>query len=454
MSSPLPASLMSQLAASTTGFDPAPVINAGEQQLTNYLAMPTQQLLNHFDVQVPNSALAAPANHGGGMNQFDPMQMINPVMQALTTLGSGGFPPGMDPTSMLNQISSTLGGTAGPLQQALSAATQGWQGASSAAAAAKMGTALANSAEVATQANGLQSSLTAAVNEVAQAQARLMEIIHEYMATLTASLPFLPFSLPTIVAAASQAVTQTTQVMTETQSSLAAQASAVTAIGTPVNVTSAPQAGAAGAGALGGLGSMLGLGSSSGSSAASSAMSPMSALSSASPLMYLASAGMSPIMSAVSAAGRGGNPAGVDPAAALADATAPDPNAAAAAGALGSGAVAPVAHGGGGGAATAPSAAPAPRFTAPTIPAHEPPMLGAPTRPAGGGMPMGGGGMMGAPLGGAGQAGAAGGGAHTAASFLHTSDQGGKVVGGRTTVAPPVLGEVDPYDIPDIELRI
>ena len=64
---------------------------------------------------------------------------------------------------------------------------------------------------------------------------------------------------------------------------------------------------------------------------------------------------------------------------------------------------------------------------------------------------MGGSGMMGAPLAGAGNA---TGGAHTAASYLHTSDQGGKVVKDLGTVAPPVIGEADPNDAPDIELRI
>jgi hypothetical protein len=74
-------------------------------------------------------------------------------------------------------------------------------------------------------------------------------------------------------------------------------------------------------------------------------------------------------------------------------------------------------------------------------------------RGAAGSIPVGGGGMMGAPMAGAGHA-AGGGGAHTAASFLHTTDQGGKVVGNRSTVAPPVIGETDPNDTPDIELRI
>ena len=70
---------------------------------------------------------------------------------------------------------------------------------------------------------------------------------------------------------------------------------------------------------------------------------------------------------------------------------------------------------------------------------------------AGGGGMMGGGGM--APGAGAGRAGADGSG-HNAATFLHTSDQGDEIVGDLGNVAPPVIGEVDPHDSPDIELRI
>jgi hypothetical protein len=43
---------------------------------------------------------------------------------------------------------------------------------------------------------------------------------------------------------------------------------------------------------------------------------------------------------------------------------------------------------------------------------------------------------------------------HTAASFLHTTDQGGQIVGDLGTAAPPVLGEADPNEPPDVELRI
>jgi hypothetical protein len=67
-------------------------------------------------------------------------------------------------------------------------------------------------------------------------------------------------------------------------------------------------------------------------------------------------------------------------------------------------------------------------------------------------------GMGGAPMMGAGplaQAARSGtGSGHTAASFLHTSDQGGEIVGDLGNVAPPVIGAIDAHRSADVELRI
>ncbi len=71
------------------------------------------------------------------------------------------------------------------------------------------------------------------------------------------------------------------------------------------------------------------------------------------------------------------------------------------------------------------------------------------------GMGMGGAGMMGGAAGAhGGKAGA--GGNHTAASFLHTTDQGGEIVGDLGHASPAVIGDttIDPDDSPDIKLRI
>lgn len=63
--------------------------------------------------------------------------------------------------------------------------------------------------------------------------------------------------------------------------------------------------------------------------------------------------------------------------------------------------------------------------------------------------------MGGAPMAGAGQRGAgAGSGDHTASTFLHTTDQGGEIVGDLGNVAPPVIGADDPNADVDIDLRI
>jgi hypothetical protein len=453
---PLPVNPTGQLAESIPGFDPTPVIAAGDQRLADYLAAPTQRILDQLGLPRLSGPAhgapltpGAPANPAGAINALDPTQLISPVINALGTLGSGQF-SGMDPTSTLNGISNAFDGISGPVRQALGAVQHGWQGVSSAAAGAKTGAALANGAEVAAQATGLKNSLASAAADVAQARLQLIEIIHEFLATLAAIGPSIifPWGWAAVVAAAAKAVAHTAQVMTEVQSSLGAQAGAVSAIGAPVTVTAASKLAAS---ATGPLGSLLG-------GSTSSTTSPMSAMSMLSPLMMAASAGISPAMSAASMAGSAGGPAAATGASTgtLAGATGTDPKApAGGAGRAGgpgvpAGPVSP--HGGGAGAAsggtlvsrvTPPMPPSAPETTTAAMPA-------ATTRPTTGGIPMGGAGMMSAPL-----AGAAGnGGAHTAASYLHTSDQGGKVVTDRSTVAPPVIGETDPNDTPDIELRI
>jgi hypothetical protein len=45
-------------------------------------------------------------------------------------------------------------------------------------------------------------------------------------------------------------------------------------------------------------------------------------------------------------------------------------------------------------------------------------------------------------------------GRHSAAAFLHTSDQGEEVVGDPGSAGPSVIGRVDAHAMPDIELRI
>lgn len=441
------------------GLDATPVINAGEKRLADYLGMPTQHILKQLGLSPsPHPGAPSAAHPGGPMTPLNPASLISPVLNALSTLGTGQF-TGMDPTNMLNGVSGAINSTAGPVQQAVGAVQQGWQGVSSAAAGAKTAALLANGTEVANQANGISSSLSTATADVAQARTQLIEIVNEFNATVAAIGPniIFPWGWAAVLAAASQAVTHATQVMTQVQSSLATQAGAVSAIGKPVPVTAASQTGASAAGSSSSAGAASSSAAAASSSAASSSAAGSSdAMSMLSPLMSVGMMGISPLMSLFSAAGGAGGAAS-GAGGTLAGTTGDDPNSAAAGtgSAPKSASLAASASPAGGGGGAASSAQPVPRVTAPMVTAApETTVAAASPRVAAAGMPMAGGGMMGgAPLAGAGHAASAGG-AHTAASFLHTSDQGGKLVGGRDTVAPPVIGEVEPSEISDIELRI
>jgi hypothetical protein len=430
--------------------NPAPVINAAEEQLTNYLHLPTDQILDRSGVQQvpsdPPAALVSPPGHsaGSGLGSLDPSQlmspigMIAPVAQQLAALGNGVVNP-----SMLSGLPIALNGAAGPLQQALGAIQQGWLGEAGTAASNKTVAALRHGADLTTQATGLGNSLAAAAADVGQARTRLIRIIDEFFDIVTAVGPSIifPWGWAAVVAAATHAVAEATETVVELQGSLAAHASAVTAIGTAIAIEEAPEIGAAAASiATSALPMLLGVGTMGVGMTAS--MATTAATSAISPALGALSKGANPAASTATNAGT------------LAKSAAESASTA--------GHVAPVKSAamgppfGGGGGATVPSTAPVPRLPGPTPPVTSAPSVSThpakntQTRSTTSNIPIGGAGMMPPPLAGAGAG--AGSSAHTAASFLHTTDHGGKLVGNRDTVPPAVIGEVEPT--PDIELRI
>ncbi len=356
---------------------------------------------------------------------MDPSALISPVTDALGTLGNGLF-EGVDPTAMLQGISQAFQSTGSSLKPALSSVDDAWQGASGTTAAAKTATAIANGADVGAQSETLKSNLTSAATNVAQARARLIEIIAEFQATMAAIGPniIFPWGWAAAIAAANKAVASTAEVMTELQTSLGAQAAEVTAAGAPVEVTAAPEL---------------------------AASSPMSSL--ASPLMSMATKGA-----------QAGIQAGTGAASAASQAAQQAPTGAEAAAGVGGPPIGAVGAGGGGGGvggggaggggssalrSMATSTMVQPETAATAQPAS--------VRASGGPVGAGGAGMMGGgapygPMAGQGANGSSN--THTAAAFLHTTDQGGAIVGDLGTAAPPVLGEADPNEPPDIELRI
>lgn len=420
-----------QLAQYMPGYDPAPVIAAQEQSLQDYLNLPVKEILDRLglppfaDGKPPEEGLPPEAqpDEPPQASPMDPSALISPVTDALGTLGDGLFKD-VDPTALLQGISQVFQSTGGSMKQSLAAVDDAWQGAGGTAAAAKSAAAIANGTEVGAQSDSLKSSLTTAATNVAQARARLIAIIAEFQATLAAIGPniIFPWGWAAAIAAANKAIASTAEVMTELQTSLGAEAAEVTAAGTPLEITSAPQAAAA---------------------------SPTSSL--AAPLMQMAMKGA-----------QAGIQAGTGAASAASQAAqqgSPDPSAVATGGAAplagkGAGGAGRGAGGGGvgGGGVAAPRSIASSAMVQPET-ATTTTQSGLRAGSAAGGS---GGGMMGgAPYGPmAGQGAHNSSNSHTAASFLHTTDQGGQIVGDLGTAAPPVLGEADPNEPPDVELRI
>jgi hypothetical protein len=420
-----------QLAQYMPGYDPAPVIAAQEQSLQDYLNLPVKEILERLglppfaDGKPPEEGLPPDAqpDEPPQASPMDPSALISPVTDALGTLGDGLFKD-VDPTAMLQGISQVFQSTGGSMKQSLAAVDDAWQGAGGTAAAAKSAAAIANGTEVGAQSDSLKSSLTTAATNVAQARVRLIAIIAEFQATLAAIGPniIFPWGWAAAIAAANKAIASTAEVMTELQTSLGAEAAEVTAAGTPLEITSAPQAAAA---------------------------SPTSSL--AAPLMQMAmkgaQAGIQAGTGAASAASQAAQQGSQDPAAVAAGGAAPlaGKGAGGAGGGAGGGGV-------GGGGVAAPRSIASSAMVQPET-ATTTTQSGLRAGSAAGGS---GGGMMGgAPYGPmAGQGAHNSSNSHTAASFLHTTDQGGQIVGDLGTAAPPVLGEADPNEPPDVELRI
>ena len=358
---------------------------------------------------------------------MDPSALISPVTDALGTLGSGLF-DGVDPTTMLQGISQAFQSTGTPLKQALSSVDDAWQGASGTKAAAKTTEAIANGSEVGAQSDALKGSLATAATNVGQARVRLIEIIAEFQATLAAIGPniIFPWGWAAAIAAANKAVASTAEVMTELQSSLGAQAAQVTEAGSPVSVTAAPQLAS--------------------SSPTGSMASPLMSMA-----MKGAQAGIQAGTGAASAASQAAQQAATDPAVDAAGAAVGGPIPAGAGAGAGGGAGG--AGVGGGAAALAPRSIASSMVQPETASATpQSAVRSASVGAVGGSGAMMGGGAPYGPM--AGQGANHSSNSHTAAAFLHTSGQGGEIVGDLGTAAPPVLGEADPNESPDVELRI
>ena len=437
---------VSQPAQPPPSLDVEAAINAQEANLADYLNQPVRDILARLGLPPipgasppPGASTANPppgastANPSAGpstanppagsTSPIDPSSLIQPVTDALGTLGSGQF-GNVDPTKAFDGISQTLGSAGQSVQQALAALGGGWQGDAATAAGDKTQAALANGAEMASQATGLSESLSTVTANVMQAETRLIETITEFWAKIAAIGPSIifPWGIAAAIAAANEAVTTAAEVISDLQGSLAAESGNVAAVGAPVSVTAAP---------------MLG----------TQAIGPALQMATG-----LASPAMQAVSAATSAAQTGAANPPDNPANSEGDSAKDVPSDAP----PGDAVPQKPAFGGGAGVTGGGVTAGVPLSRLATPPITAPPTsaavqgttastasVGTATGPMmGSGAPLGQGARPGANSG------------HTAASFLHTSDQGGEIVGDLGNAAPPVLGELETTDGSNIDLRI
>lgn len=451
------AAVPGQAVPGAPNFDHGPISDALEGQLQDWLNRPVQDILNQFHMgQLPNVSpqdffppgggtpadLTGATGLGGGGNNLIG-GMLKPATDLLGTVGNGIF-QGINPSQFASGIGQAFQQAASGLQSAMGSMMQGagggggWAGNTAGQMAAHTGQTLAHGAATAGQTAGLAGHYTTAAADSSQGYTRLIEAIQQGQDELSALAGGLPWTAANMVESANRTAARATAIVTELESTLTAEAGATEATGAPVEAASQlPQM------ASGLMSSMMSVGSGLISPAMSVGMLPMSIG------MQGMQAGLQAGTSLISSVGKGAGGAGAGAAANMAGNSARLVSAATHA--VGGGG----AGGGGLGATTPARAVPASPMiqresaAAVTSTSVARPAVG----PAGtGGAGMGGAGMMG---GGqhAGKAGA-GSGSHTTASFLHTTDQGGEIVGDLGSASPPVIGEADPNTDPDVKLQI
>lgn len=172
----VPMITITPLAQSTPATDVATVVDAHHPNLTAYLNQPVQDILARLGLAtIPGGGLAAhppgpPLNASGPVpaprapgqsSPIDPMQLIQPVTDALGTLGSGQFGQS-DPTQALQGITQTLESAGQSVQQTRSSPAGQWQGAAATTAQTHTQDALNEGAEASRQTASLADDLTTA----------------------------------------------------------------------------------------------------------------------------------------------------------------------------------------------------------------------------------------------------------------------------------------------------
>ncbi|KRQ27789.1 hypothetical protein AOT83_06040 [Mycobacteroides sp. H001] len=440
-------------------FDPTPHLNALEHGLKDWLNKPTRNILDELNLNPSDrnaqdrnaqDQAAADAGAAGGGDMV--AGLMSPMLQMLGTLGTGIF-QGLNPQQMFQPMTQAFQQGAQSLQGLMGQMGQGgsgWAGAGAAGTAAKTAETLGNGAAVSAQGAALGGQGMTAGADTSQGYTRLLELIQETQHRLEALSGGIPFTAPEMGETAGSATARAVEIVTELETALTGQAANMTATGAPVALAQGPTS------MMSMMGPMMQIAMSMMSPAMQMATMPLTMGSQM--LTQGMQAGVQAATSMAQAAGKGGAGAGSGLGAAAKGLSSAGLGSAAAAPKIGGGG-AGIGSGGGGGTIAAralPSAVPA---NMASVSESGSATQAAAVRGAGvvAAGSSGAGMMGGAPMGGAGARGAgAGGGSgdHSAANFLHTSDQGGEIIGDLGTVTPAVIGENDPNADVDVELRI
>lgn len=429
-------------------FDPAPHINAVEHGLRDWLNKPSRDILDQLGGDPTKRADQRPDGDGtqaGAQGAGGDMVsgLMSPMLQLLGTLGTGIF-QGLNPQQMFQPMTQAFQQGAQSLQGLMGqmGSGGGWAGQGAVGTATKTAATLGNGAAVSAQGADLGAQGSMAGANTSQGYTRLLELIQETQHRLEALSGGIPWTAPEMGETAGTATGRAIEIVSELEATLTAQAGAMTASGAPVAVTEAPTQ------MMSMVGPMMQVAMSMIGPGVQMATMPLTMASQM--LTQGVQAGTQAATSLAQSLGKGATgpaPKAITP-----------PTLASSVSGAGAPKLASGAGLGGGGAGTVaaralPSAAPT-NLAAPSEPASA--SQGAGIRAVSTTAAVGGSGMMGgAGMAGAGQRGAGmGSNSHSAANFLHTSDQGGEIIGDLGNVAPPVIGEADPHADVDVELRI
>ncbi|MFI5719068.1 hypothetical protein [Nocardia sp. NPDC051750] len=177
---------------------------------------------------------------------IDLTALARPLTDLASSFGTGGLPaaPDVDPVQVLSQASSVLQTAVQAGSSAMQLAAGLWQGQGAEAAAVKQSQVGADGTAVATQSALTSLGVAAAAGSVSRGGLTMAAIIAKYLTTVTMAAPFLATGAGQVFLTATTVETmiEALAVVAQTRAELTAHSAEMTATGTKVPVTDAPDA--------------------------------------------------------------------------------------------------------------------------------------------------------------------------------------------------------------------